>query len=114
MVLGVSVMVAGVSLLMGGGASVDSFTVAGFVAGFVVGFLLTSFSSLTARLGLRNRPPSLLEGVDFCLVSPSITSLSEPTSAIRSFFPLKVPKNDVRRLSLTASGVVAVAVEVVP
>ena len=81
---------AGMSLLMGAGASDDG-----------VGFVFT------ARLGLRKRLPSF-DGVDF-LPSPSVTSASEVTSLRRSFLDPKVPKKELRRLSRErTSGVVAV------
>lgn len=60
----------------------------------------------TRRLGLRKILPNLV-GVFF---SPSTTSESEGVSAFFSFLVPRVPKKEVRRLSLVPSGVVAVAV----
>lgn len=58
------------------------------------------------RLGLRKILPNLL-GV---LFSPSTASESEGVSGFFSFLVPRVPKKEVRRLSLVPSGVVAVAV----
>lgn len=55
---------------------------------------------------LRKILPNLI-GVFF---SPSTTSESEGVSAFFSFLVPRVPKKEVRRLSLVSSGVVAVAV----
>lgn len=60
----------------------------------------------TRRLGLRKMLPNLV-GVFF---SPSMTSVSEGVSDFFSFLVPRVPKKEVRRLSLMPSGVVAVAV----
>ena len=60
----------------------------------------------TRRLVLRKILPNLV-GVFF---SPSTISESEGVSAFFSFLVPRVPKKEVRRLSLLPSGVVAVAV----
>ncbi len=60
----------------------------------------------TRRLGLRKMLPNLV-GVFF---SPSMASVSEGVSDFFSFLVPRVPKKEVRRLSLVPSGVVAVAV----
>ena len=70
-------VIAGVSLLIGAGAS-------------VVGLLEPVLRA--ERLALRNIPPSLPEE-DF-LPSPSVTSASERASVRLSFLPPRVPKND--------------------
>lgn len=84
---------AGASLLMGSGLSSPS----GMVSGSA-GAASLSLPDFTALLGLRNRPPSLFLG----LASPS----ESEASPFFAFLP-KVPKKEVRRLSL---GVVASAV----
>lgn len=60
----------------------------------------------TRRLGLRKMLPNLV-GVFF---SASTASVSESVSDFFSFLVPRVPKKEVRRLSLVPSGVVAVAV----
>ena len=102
-----SVTVVGPSVRMGVSAGMDSSTVVGLAACF----LPASFSPLAARLGLRNRPPSTPV---FCLVSPSVAPFSPVTSVVLSFFPPRVPNKDVRRFSLTPSGVVGLPVPVAP
>ena len=106
MVLVGSVAVVGDSSLMG----VDSST----MAGLAVCFLLTSFSPLAARLGRRKRLPSMPDEAGFCLVSASVAPVSPVTSVVLSFFPLRAPNKDLRRFSLTPSGVVGLPVPVVP
>lgn len=64
----------------------------------------------TRRLGLRKRFPNLV-GVFF---SASTASVSEGVSDFLSFLVPRVPKKEVRRLSLLPSGVVAVAVVGLP
>lgn len=59
----------------------------------------------TRRLGLRKMFPNLV-GVFF---SASTASVSEGVSGFFSFLVPRVPKKEVRRLSLVPSGVVAVA-----
>lgn len=68
--------------------------------------LVASLSALAARLGRRKILPSLFE-LDLGLLSLSVASL--PLLFLRSFFPPKVPNSEVRRFSLTASGVLVVA-----
>lgn len=104
-----SVIVVGISL-MGVDVVFDSST----MVGLAICFLLTSFSPLAARLGLRNRPPSIPDEAGFCLVSPSIAPVSPVTSVVLSFFPPRLPNKDVRRFSSTASGVVGLPVPFVP
>lgn len=60
----------------------------------------------TRRLVLRKILPNLV-GV---LFSPSTASVSEGESGFFSFLGPRVPKNEVRRLSLVPSGVVAVVI----
>ena len=99
--------VEGVSWLTGLEGSVVSATGAGWDAELST----TGFVGAVARLGLRKRPPSL-PAVDF-LPSPSVTSASEVASDRFSLRLPKVLKNDERRLSLVASGVMVGVVAVV-
>lgn len=64
----------------------------------------------TRRLGLRKRFPNLV-GVFF---SASMASVSEGVSGFFSFLVPRVPKKEVRRLSLVPSGVIPVAVVGLP
>lgn len=92
---------AGVSLLAAAEVSVESGI--GGVASELFGARLPLG---TRRLVLRKIFPNLV-GVFF---SPSTASESESVSDFFSFFVPRVPKKEVRRLSLIPSGVVAVAV----
>ena len=60
-----------------------------------------------ARLGFRNKPPSLEE--DF-LPSPSVVSDSDATSGLFSFLDPRLLKKEERRLGLVVSGEAAVPV----
>ncbi len=60
-----------------------------------------------ARLALRRRPPNPPE--DCFLPSPSVNSLSDVAPVLRSFFVPRLPKKEVRRLSVGDVGEVAAA-----
>lgn len=102
-----SLAVVGSSLLMGAGLSPDSGTGGASV--------VPAVSFLPPLLGLRKRLASFGRGevgVDFCLVSPSVTSLSE-LSPFFSFLVPRLPKSEVRRFSRTGAEVDVVGSAVV-
>ena len=100
----VSLLAAGMSLLVDAGASFDDFSasVPGFEDSTAVVLLLG-----IARLGLRKRVPNF----DVFLPSPSVPSASEVVSGFRSFLVPRELKKDVRRAGLVLSGAAGVALD---